>query len=154
MTAAAAEVGYTDVHVSSAGVRAVVGSPIHPYAAAVLEGLGGCSTGFRARQFTPRVAMEADLIVTMTVAQRDAVLEAVPRLLHRTFTLSEASQLASQGDAGTVRELASRRPSISMTHLGDIPDPIGRGMEVFEAIGLQIAHLLPPVLHFFGRLND
>lgn len=129
---------------SSAGVRAVVG-PIHPQAAQVLEGLGGDSTNFAARQLTPKIASAADLILTMTRAHRDSVLELAPNRLHRTFTLSEASRLVSEHGARTVADLATLRPHAAADKLLDIPDPIGQSPEFFAEIGEQIAHLLPPI---------
>ena len=60
-------------------------------AAPVLKRLGGDPSGFAARQLTPKIAADADLILTMTRVHREVVLEAVPRQLHKTFTLSEAA---------------------------------------------------------------
>jgi protein-tyrosine phosphatase len=63
--------------------------------------------------FTPRQlasrASDADLVLTMTRAHRDAVLECTPRRLHRTFTLREAARLVSECDARDVAELAALR---------------------------------------------
>jgi protein-tyrosine phosphatase len=71
----------------------VVGYPVQPNAALVLEKLGGDASGFAARQLTSRIASDADLVLTMTRAHRDAVLELAPHRLHRTFTLREAARL-------------------------------------------------------------
>jgi protein-tyrosine phosphatase len=120
--------------------------PIHEEAAIVLEKLGGDASNFAARQLTTGIASDADLILTMTKAHRDAVLQLAPHRLHRTFTLSEAARLASEFDARNVGDLASLRSQISADTLQDIPDPIGQSAEVFSMIGSQIAELLPPVL--------
>ena len=131
---------------ASAGSRAVIGHPIHPDAATVLDGLGGDSSNFAARQLTAKIASTPDLIITMTRAHRDAVLELAPHRLRRTFTLSEASRLISEHGAETVADLASRRSLLTADETLDIPDPIGQSHEVFAEIGQQIAHLLPPIL--------
>ena len=85
-------------------------------AALVLEKLGGDASDFAARQLTSRIASDADLILTMTRAHRDTVLELAPRQLHRTFTLSEAALLASECDAQSVADLAAFRPQSPRTN--------------------------------------
>jgi protein-tyrosine phosphatase len=124
---------------------------MHERAALVLEGLGGDAAGFKARQLTARIASEADLVLTMTRAHRDKVLELTPRLLRRTFTLTEAAQLAAQADARHVTDLAELRPRLAAQESEDIPDPIGRDAEVFAAVGSQIAGLLSPILELCKR---
>jgi protein-tyrosine phosphatase len=129
----------------------VIAHPIHPEAALVLEKLGGEVSNFAARQLTSRIASDADLVLTMTKAHRDAVLDLAPHQLHRTFTLSEASCLASEFSARSVADLAALRPQLAGHELADIPDPIGQGAEVFATIGGQIADLLPPILELCRR---
>ena len=87
----------------------------------------------------------------MTTAHRDVVLEAAPRELRRTFTLTEAARLASMAGAETVANLAALRPHLTAYNVADIPDPIGQSPEVFSAIGSQIADLLPPILELCRR---
>lgn len=137
--------GLPRIEAFSAGTRAVIGHPIHPEAAAVLERLGGDPSDFAARQLTGRIAAPADLILTMTRAHRDAALELAPHRLHRTFTLAEASRLISEHGARTVADLADRRSLLTSDETLDIPDPIGQSPDVFAAIGEQIAHQLPPM---------
>jgi protein-tyrosine phosphatase len=129
----------------------VIGHPFHPDAALVLEELGGDPSGFAARQFKPKIASAADLIITMTGTHRDIVLEAAPRQLRRTFTLTEAARLASMDGAETLADLAALRPHLTANGTADIPDPIGQSPETFEAIGSQIANLLPPILELCRR---
>jgi protein-tyrosine phosphatase len=119
---------------------------MHPDAALVLEQLGGEASNFAARQLKSRIASDADLVLTMTRAHRDAVLELVPHRLHRTFTLSEAARLVSECNARNVADLAALRPQLAAHELSDIPDPIGQGAEYFSTIGSRIADLLPPIL--------
>jgi protein-tyrosine phosphatase len=135
----------------SAGIRAVIGHSIHRDAARVLETLGGCATNFTARQLTSRIASDADLVLTMTRAHRDTVLELAPRQLHRTFTLSEAALLASASNVRNVADLAAFRPQLAPHELSDIPDPVGHSAEYFAMVGSQIADLLPPILELCRR---
>ncbi|MGW0161216.1 arsenate reductase/protein-tyrosine-phosphatase family protein [Mycobacterium sp. NPDC003323] len=139
-------VGIVDTTASSAGTRALVGHPIHPDAQSVLERLGGSASEFAARRLSAKVASRAELILTMTRTHRDSVLEVAPHKLHRTFTLVEAARLVQEAGAHSVDALANLRPQLAGSESLDITDPIGQSPEVFEAVGRQIADLLPQVL--------
>jgi protein-tyrosine phosphatase len=141
-----AEHGLTDVTASSAGTRAVIGHPIQHEAARIIEKLGGDVSDFAARHLSARIASKADVIITMTRAHRDVVLELAPRKLHSTFTLSEAAHLVTDCEATSVAELSARRPQLAEHVIVDITDPIGQSAEVLATVGSEIAALLPPVL--------
>ena len=127
----------------------MIAHPMHPQAARVLEDLGGDPSGFAARQITPKIALGVDLVIAMTRAHRDAVLELAPRQLHRTFTLAEAARLASEFGARDVKGLAALRPQLRPGDAADIPDPIGQDAEVFNRVGSMIAELMPSVMELF-----
>jgi protein-tyrosine phosphatase len=131
---------------SSAGTRAVVGHGVHPLAARVLAELGGDGTGFAARQLNSRLASDADVVITMTMAHRDVVLELAPHQLRKTFTLIEAALLVTECGARTLAELAERRAFLDSHAVLDVPDPIGHTSDVFTAVAHQINGLLQPVL--------
>nr|WP_158022671.1 low molecular weight phosphatase family protein [Mycolicibacterium gilvum] len=150
-TALATQLKIPDFTSSSAGVRAVIGHPIHPEAALVLESLGGDASAFVARQFIPRIGSQADLIITMSAAHRDAVLERAPRLLARTFTLAEVAEFASGSDSATIADLPRLRVMQGVSGFGDVPDPIGLDSEAFDAVGTKIAASLPPILELCQR---
>lgn len=143
--------GIPNFTASSAGTRAVIGHPVHQYAAIALEELGGSASDFSARQLTAKIASAADLIVTMTRTHRDVVLETAPRQLQRTFTFTEVSRLAAMDDAETLFDLAGLRPRLGTTDKPDIPDPVGQSPEVFATVGAQIASLLPPIMELCRR---
>lgn len=149
--ALAARLEISDFTAASAGTRAVIGHPIQHQAALVLENLGGEPSNFSARQLKPRTASDADLVLAMTRAHRDSVLELAPHKLNRTFTLTEAAVLASKYKARTIADLAVLRPQLALHESADIPDPIGRSAEVFAAIGTQISIHLSPVLELCRR---
>jgi protein-tyrosine phosphatase len=141
-----ARIGLQNFSASSAGTHALTGYPIEPSAARVLQELGGDTSRFAARQLKPTIAADADLVLTMTKAHREAVLDLVPQQLHKTFTLPEAAQLVSQCNARNVAELADFRPRLPADGQLEISDPIGRDEAFFAMIGAQIADLLPPIL--------
>lgn len=147
----ASRVGVQKFEASSAGIRAVIAHSIHEQSALVLSQLGVDASNFAARQLTPRIASAADLILTMTTRHRESVLELNPRLMHRTYTLGEASSLASAFCPSTVRELAELRPMMPLHQCADVPDPIGQSPDVFAAVARQISDLLPPVLDLCQR---
>jgi protein-tyrosine phosphatase len=129
----------------------VIAHPIQHDAALVLKKLGGDVSDFAARQLTSRIASEADLVLTMTRAHHDTVLDLAPRQLQRTFTLSEAARMATEFSARSVADLAGLRPQLAGHELADIPDPIGQSPEFMAMVGTQIADLLPPILELCRR---
>ena len=147
---------------SSAGTRAVDGSAMHPFSALVLRGMGGDPEGFTARRLRPAHVEAADLVLTMTRAHRADVLSLSPRALGRTFTLREAAgllELVEAPPAGAsprarvralVRALAAARPRRTIGTDDDVPDPIGRLVEVHQHVGELIAGALLPVLDAVG----
>lgn len=143
-----------DFRASSAGTRAMIAHPMHPDAARVLRDLGGDPDNFVARQITPAIAMNADLVLALTKDHRDAVLEIAPRQLHRTFTLTEAALLSNRFGPGDVKDLAALRPQLRADEIPDVPDPIGRNQEFFAQVGSQIADLMIPIVEFFGRVSS
>jgi len=139
------------IEASSAGTRAVVGSPIHPASASVVRQLGADPSNFASRQLTARIALGADLILTMTRTHRDAVLELAPRQLRRTFTLSEAALLATRDSVKSIDDMALLRGHLSQDDITDIADPIGRDPDFHYVTGAHIAELLEPVLEVCRR---
>lgn len=149
-----AQLEIPNAFVASAGTHAVIGHAVHREAARVLTELGGDPSGFAARQLTARIAASADLVLTMTAAHRDAVLELAPQKLHRTFTMGEGAQLAGAGNPTSLPELAALRPYANPNQVADIPDPMGKDPEAFAAAGTRIAELLPPIVRFLRRASS
>lgn len=129
----------------------MIGQPIHHHAARILESRGAITSGFAARQLTPKIANAADLLITMTTEHRDSVLAMVPRQLRRTFTLVEAARLATELGAQTIADLPSLRPHLAMSSLPDVPDPIGENTQFFAEVASRIALLLEPVIELCAR---
>ena len=79
--------------VRSAGTRAMVGYPIQPLSADVVNMYGGTDKGFAARQLTPRILRDTDIVLTMTSKHRGEVLQLDASLLKRTFTIREFARM-------------------------------------------------------------
>ncbi|MGA9872051.1 MAG: low molecular weight phosphatase family protein [Rhodococcus sp. (in: high G+C Gram-positive bacteria)] len=140
-----AEEGGLELTASSAGTHGLTGHAMDPTAAMVLTQLGGSPDGFLARRITPRIADDADLVLTMTERHRDAVLALSPRKLRTTFTLLEAVALVEASGATTVPGIADARARHSVGVL-DIEDPYRRETDLYEEVGQQISDALPTIL--------
>ena len=120
------------IEVASAGVAAMVGAEMSPEAAVLLQEYGGTADGFVARQLTPSMLREADLVLTATRELRSRVLAEAPGALRRTFTVLELAALLDLVDpappAGLIAEAAAARSLLGPVEL-DVPDPYGRGDE-------------------------
>lgn len=133
------------VQVGSAGVRARADEPIAPRMGDLLRSRGLDSSQFTARQLTPEMIRTATVIITMTRAQRSAVVRAVPEAVRRTFTLLELAHVlsTSPGPRSATDDATrwARVPElVSLERLNhsawnrdlDIEDPYGRGEKAFR----------------------
>lgn len=96
--------------VRSAGTRAMVGSPIQPLSADIVNMYGGTDKGFAARQLTPKILRETDIVLTMTSKHRGEVLQLDASLLKRTFTIREFARMLEaleERDAATADSAAA-----------------------------------------------
>jgi len=91
------------VTVSSAGTHALVGHPISEPMAALLHDRGVETNRFEARRLSEQMLKEADLILSMTRAQRGLVVELWPAAVRRTFTLREFARLLDRVDVSVLR---------------------------------------------------
>lgn len=80
---------YPGKTVHSAGVGALVGKPVDPNAAALLDAAGLPHQEHKARQLTAQMAQEADLILVMEQGHVSAVTEIAPFARGKTFLLGK-----------------------------------------------------------------
>ena len=126
-----------DFEVSSAGVGALAGAAMDAEAAVHLEAYGASADGFVARQLTPAMVEESDLVLTATRSIRSRVLEESPAALRRTFTVLEFAALldvVATGDAPVtlVRTAAEQRSRAALEDY-DIGDPFRHGSDAHAA---------------------
>ena len=135
----------SEVVVASAGVGAVVGAPVPPQMATLVEGAGASVDGFAARQLTEAILRESDLVLALTKAHRSRIVALHPGAVRRTFTLRELARLAAGVDPaalapGTTAErlaaliplaAAQRGLQAGATGSDDVVDPWGHGDDVF-----------------------
>jgi protein-tyrosine phosphatase len=154
----------TGVEVSSAGTRALVGAPIEPGSVDALGELETDAAGFAARQITPALLRDADLVVTATQRHRHEVVALLPRALRRTFSLGELADLLRDADLGAEMAAleaqtptgpgapdaswAARLAALAWSRRGrstirqpeesDISDPYGRGSAAYVLMSHEI----------------
>lgn len=138
--------GTAGIDVTSAGVDALVGEPVAGPMARLLTAAGVDPGRFTARQLEVSDIRAADLVLTMTTAQRRSVVTLLPSAVRRTFTLVEfaaIAELAAPPDGGggpaeraaaivaaAPRARALRGPAGD----DDVEDPYRRSDEVFQRV--------------------
>ena len=102
--------GISGVTVRSAGLAACTNTPISENAAQLMAKYNIDSTKFRSTRATVELLDECDIIITMTGQHKRSLLNALPDLAEKTFTLLDIS-------GG-----------------GDIPDPFGGNIDNYRAV--------------------
>lgn len=135
------------VLVGSAGTGALVGRPVDPSMAALLQRDGVSVDGFAARQLTEAQVREADLILAMSLEHRARVVDLAPSAVRRTFTLLEFARIVSslplpdtvvgESMAGRLRALLplatqARSSAGDAAAEWDVPDPYQQSHEEFS----------------------
>jgi protein-tyrosine phosphatase len=133
---------HADFDVSSAGMRAVVGAPMHPATRSELacRGADGSAVDrFRARQLDLSMIRGADLVLGAGPEHRAAVVECDPTALRKAFSLREFARLVGTVDPATLPRQPAERARALVEHARSrrgmlppvdpgadrIPDPIG-----------------------------
>ena len=91
-------IGPSRIVVSSAGLRAQVGSSIEPSAKVILEEHGFCSTEHKATQLTSQDVSESDLILVMERRHINGVLNIAPEARGKVFLLGKWQDNREIGD--------------------------------------------------------
>jgi protein-tyrosine-phosphatase len=116
--------------VASAGLAAGIGLPATEQAVAVLAECGLDATTHRSQPVTQGQVDEAAVIVVMTAAHRQQLLECFPNAREKTFLLGSFS-----------------------VDDGDIEDPIGASVDVYRRIRDRIGSALPGLIEFLECLE-
>ncbi|HEY2964065.1 MAG TPA: hypothetical protein VGJ37_16715 [Pyrinomonadaceae bacterium] len=104
-----------NVRALSAGVSARVGEPLTEEAEEALRSLSVPFAPHAARNLTPELAQEAEMILCMTRAHREAVIKMMPAIASKTLCLDVQA---------------------------DVEDPIGKGMEAYLNCARRIHDLV------------
>lgn len=106
------ELAELDVAVTSAGTGALVGHPMDDRAAEYSGELGGDPDGHAARQLTPDIVRESDLILVASRRHRSAVVEMLPRASRFAFTVREFARLLDTVNAED-RAVVAAQPDLA-----------------------------------------
>ena len=128
-----ADMGRSDIEVSSAGVMPVPGMLATDKAVIVTKEAGADISGHAARMMTVRDIQEADLIFAMQRFHKDEVTRVVSEAADKTHLLND------------FRHIGDHTPSDQP----DIPDPIGKPLlfyqETFKAIQAAVERVLAEI---------
>lgn len=145
-----ARLGAAGVTVRSAGVRALVGSPVDPPMAGLLRATGLDPAPFRARALQSAELRSADLVIALAREHRAAIAAVAPSAVRRTFLLGELEVLAPAVAAagwpqglplGTTAARLAALPRLAVPHRSlvrsadlDVTDPFGRSAASYAAV--------------------
>jgi protein-tyrosine phosphatase len=156
--------------VSSAGVRAVVGSGMQPDSRRQLSawGLDGAAADrFVARQLRSALVEEAHLVLGASPGHRSSVVERAPASLTTAFSLREFARLTASVDpaalpdepvarAHSLVELARGRRGLTPPTLPDvdrIPDPMGRPPQAHQEAASMIFTAVQAIVDLVAPLH-
>lgn len=105
---------HRDIHVSSAGLKALVGRPMDDNAMQILKERGIDAAEHRARQLDPTMLREADLVLAMERNHVAAVSRLAPEASGKLFLLDKWHEAS------------------------DVPDPFRQSREAFEHVHTMI----------------
>ncbi|REJ37555.1 MAG: low molecular weight protein arginine phosphatase [Bacillota bacterium] len=111
--------------VETAGIDAKPNGQAHADAIAVMREQGLDLSGHVTRRLDPEMVAQADLILTMSRAHKQAVLSMHPRAAEKTFTLLEYAHNDLEND---------------------IKDPFGKGREVYRTTAAELRRALAAVV--------
>jgi protein-tyrosine phosphatase len=137
--------------VSSAGTAGLEGRSAQPESVQAAAERGADIAGHRAREITPELAADADLMVAMSTEHRDAIVRLQPSAAGRAFTLKELVRVLEELDEpepgvgpdflpARVGEADDLRSSgfDGNPHDQDVVDPLGMPLESYRAIAWEL----------------
>jgi protein-tyrosine-phosphatase len=115
------------LEVASAGLAAFPGAPASIGACSVLSGEGVDVSEHKAKQLTEEMLHDADLVLTMTAAQKEHLADLFPETAEKIFVLKEFAQ----GPSPDIEEGSH-----------DITDPFGQPESVYRQCAGELAQAI------------
>ncbi len=153
------------VEVASVGTRPLIGHPISPPMDTLMASVGADPGGFAARALTAPLLRSADLVLGLTRDHRRTVVERVPGVVRRTFTLREYARLldavapdALPDAAPGVRAraslpLAAAARRTATADQDDIADPYGQGDAAYAVAFDEIRQAVEQIARVLARAD-
>ena len=154
--------------VASAGTAGWEGSPAHPDSVAVAKERDADISAHVARRLNRSMVDDADLVLAMAGEHRDAIVQAVPEALGRTFTLKELvrlldalppAPLAERFDLAALRARVAEAAALraggfeGSPYDEDVSDPLGHPPETFRAVAWDLEEWCDRLLQgVFGKV--
>ncbi len=107
----------TKPEVGSAGLYALEGQPASRYALEAVKKFGTDLTGHRAKKVTSEMIERAQLVLSMTVGQKNNLIQMFPGVQDKVYTLKEFAYIG-------VKNIE--------VQLLDIPDPFGMSPDAYD----------------------
>lgn len=155
------------LEVQSAGIAAAEGGPVSRHSSDILKEKGAFTAGSSSRMLTRRMVDDSELILTMTMSHKRAVIQRFPEAVDRVFTLKEYAVT----DAAVLQLVQEREQLVSELEMklalgqtvtreekerlfrlelelpdSDIADPFGGGRQDYELAAEEIEECLSRVL--------
>lgn len=163
--------------VTSAGTHALVGHPVDPGSAALLEGQGVGTEGFRAAGLSSGLVRSQDFVLVMTEDHRELVVEEAPFAFRRVMPIRHVAHLldvisahrswpellagagAGPGPLGRWRalpEILARESQHIRRRLRDqhVTDPIGRSARTFAKMAHEIDDAVKSIVRWEASFAD
>lgn len=128
-----------NICVSSAGISAFEGDEANEKAIYTLNKKGIDISNHKARQLSKDIINESDLILTMTKSHKRMILNALPELSHKVYTLKEYVFIINEEET-TGKNL-------------DIDDPFGLDYNVYEKVAQEIEEQLIEIINNIDKIK-
>ncbi len=122
--------GGRQVEVSSAGLHALEDQPASQYALEAVREYGADLAGHKARKVTREMIERAQLILSMTVGQKNNLIQMFPGVQDKVYTLKEFAYIDVKNE------------EVKML---DIPDPFGMSLDAYKNCCREIHAVLQRV---------
>lgn len=129
-----------NIYVSSAGISAFQGQKANEKAVNVLSKKGIDISSHKSRQLTEEILKDSDIILTMTNAHKNIILQAVPDISDKVYTLKEYAYIINS-------------ESIEGLNV-DIEDPYGMDYSVYEQCAEEIKHYINRIINKINNTNE
>lgn len=128
-----------NINVSSAGISAFEGEGANEKAIYTLNKKGIDILNHKARQLTKEIIESSDLILTMTSSHKSMILNAVPNLIDKVYTLKEFAYIINNEAHG--KDL-------------NIQDPFGLDYNFYEKTAEEIEEQLKKIIKNINKLTE
>jgi protein-tyrosine phosphatase len=163
--------GAAGFEVSSAGVGAVVGAPMHEFSRGALAPWsleGAAAESFVARQLSATMVEEVDLVLGLNARHRSVIIDHQPGALATTFSLREFARLAVDIEPGLLPDEPVDRAHALVGHvrtrretsrpvsqeLDSVPDPIGGPPAAHRAAAELIGQSVSTIVDVLAGRRD